>query len=51
MLRDALPLLYCEAVGFVAAGIAASFYTLVTAEPARFSLLGDDVGLATGFIF
>jgi hypothetical protein len=52
MLRDVLLLLYCGAVGFVAAGIAASFYKLVTTEPARFSLFGRTTfGLATSFIF
>jgi hypothetical protein len=49
---DVLLLLYCGAVGFIAAGIAASFYKLVTAEPARFSLFGATVfGLATSFLF
>ena len=52
MMRDLLLLLYCVAVGFVAAGIAASFYKLVTAEPARFGLIGETVfGLATSFVF
>jgi hypothetical protein len=49
---DVLLLLYCGAVGLVAAGIAASFYKLVTAEPARFSLFSATVfGLATSFLF
>jgi hypothetical protein len=52
LVRDLLLLLYCVAVGFVSAGIAASFYKLVTAEPARFGVLGETVfGLATSFIF
>ncbi len=52
MVRDVLLLLYCGAVGFVAAGIAASFYKLVTTEPARFSIVGETVfGLATSFLF
>jgi hypothetical protein len=52
MLRNVLVLLYCGAVGFVAAGIAASFYKLITAEPARFSLFGGTIfGLATSFMF
>lgn len=52
MMRDVLLLLYCAAVGFVAAGIAASFYKLVTTEPARFGLIGETVfGLATSFVF
>jgi hypothetical protein len=45
-------LLYCAAVGFVAAGIAASFYKLVTTERARFALLGETAfALATTFVF
>ncbi len=40
MLRDGLLILYCGAIGFVAAGIAASFYKMVTLEAARFALLG-----------
>jgi hypothetical protein len=52
VVRDLLLLLYCVAVGFVAAGVAASFYRLVTAEPARFGIIGESVfGLATSFIF
>ncbi len=41
MLRDGFLLLYCTAVGFVASGIAASFYKMVTHEPARFAMLGS----------
>jgi hypothetical protein len=41
VLRDGLLILYCGAVGFVAAGIAASFYKMVTSEAARFALLGQ----------
>jgi len=41
VLRDGLLLIYCGAVGFVAAGIAASFYKMVTLETARFALLGQ----------
>lgn len=41
MLRDGLLIVYCAAVGFVAAGVAASFYKMVTKEPARFALLGQ----------
>ncbi len=41
MLRDGLLLAYCAAVGFVASGVAASFYKMVTHEPARFRLLGE----------
>ncbi len=52
MLRDALLLSYCAAVGFVAAGVAASFYTMVTHEPARFRMLGRGWGAAvTTFLF
>ena len=40
MLRDGLLIIYCGAIGFVAAGIAASFYKMVTLEAARFALLG-----------
>jgi hypothetical protein len=51
MLRDILLLVYCGAVGFVAAGVAASFYTLVAARSVRFSLFGGTVlGLAASFI-
>lgn len=51
-MRDALLLFYCAAVGFVAAGIAASFYKMVTTEPARFKLLGKGwLAAATTFIF
>ena len=51
-MREVLLLLYCVAVGFVSAGIAASFYKLVTAEPARFAVLGETVfALATSFVF
>ena len=41
--------LYCAAVGFVAAGIAASFYKLVTTEPARFGLIGETVSACHQF--
>ena len=52
MLRDGFLLFYCAAVGFVAAGIAASFFKMVTSEPARFALLGQSwLGLVTTFIF
>jgi hypothetical protein len=52
MLRDLLLLVYCGAVGFVSAGIATSCYTMVTAEPARFSLFGRTIlGLTTSFFF
>jgi hypothetical protein len=49
---DVLLLLYCGAVGFVAAGIAASFYKLCSGEPVPFSLFGGTIfGLATSFLF
>lgn len=52
MLREGLLLLYCAAVGFVAAGTAASFYKMITQEPARFALLGSGwLGLAATFFF
>jgi hypothetical protein len=38
--HDALVLGYAAMVGFVAAGIIASFYQWVTSEPANFALLG-----------
>lgn len=41
MLHDGLLIIYCGVVGFVAAGIAASFYKMVTSETARFALLGQ----------
>ena len=41
MLREGLLIVYCGAIGFVAAGIAASFYKMVTSEAARFALLGQ----------
>lgn len=41
MLREGLLLFYCAAVGFVASGVAASLYKMITLEPARFKLLGD----------
>jgi len=45
-------MLYCAAVGFVAAGIAASFYRWVTAEPARFALLGNGwLAVVSTFLF
>jgi hypothetical protein len=44
--------LYCAAVGFVAAGIAASFFKMVTSEPARFTLLGQGwIGTLATFLF
>jgi hypothetical protein len=41
VLREGFLLLYCAAVGFVASGVAASFYKMVTLEPAGFRLLGE----------
>jgi hypothetical protein len=52
VLRDSLLLLYCTVIGFVASGITASFFKLITAQPARFSLLGEGAfGAATTFAF
>ena len=52
MLRDGLLLFYSAAVGFVAAGIAASFFKMVTAAPARFALLGEGwLGAAATLVF
>jgi hypothetical protein len=41
VVRDLLLVLYCAAIGFVAAGVAASFYKLLTTRSPRFSLLGE----------
>jgi cytochrome c biogenesis protein CcdA len=52
VLRESLLLLYCAAVGFVAAGIAASLYKMATKEPPKFRLLGQGwVAVATTFMF
>jgi len=52
VLRDAFLVFYCAAVGFVAAGIAASFFKMVTEEPARFAMLGRGWLAATAtFLF
>jgi hypothetical protein len=51
-LSDLLLLLYAGAVGFVAAGLGASFYKLVTDETARFALGSQSAfGIATGMLF
>lgn len=45
-------LAYVTATGFVAAGLVSSFYQLVTAEPARFALLGQTMlGWLLTFLF
>lgn len=41
MLRDGFLLVYCAATGFVASGVAASFYKMMTQEAPRFALLGQ----------
>jgi hypothetical protein len=41
VLRDAFLLSYCAATGFVASGVAASFYKMMTLESPRFALLGQ----------
>ncbi|HVZ14898.1 MAG TPA: hypothetical protein VG894_10610 [Bauldia sp.] len=41
MFRDAFLLIYCAATGFVASGVAASFYKMMTLESPRFALLGQ----------
>jgi hypothetical protein len=52
VLRELLLLLYCMVCGFVASGVAASFFKLATSKPARFALLGEGVfGAATTFCF
>jgi len=40
VLRDAFLLFYCAATGFVASGVAASFYKMMTQEAPHFTLLG-----------
>ena len=52
VLRELLLLLYCMVCGFVASGVAASFFRLATSKPARFALLGEGAfGAATTFVF
>lgn len=52
VLRDGFLLLYCAAVGFVASGVAASFYKMMTTETPRFALLGKGIGaLVVTFVF
>ncbi len=52
MLRDGFLMLYCGAVGFVAAGISASFFKMVTSEPARFAMLGQGwIATVATFLF
>jgi hypothetical protein len=51
-MREALLLLYCTVVGYVASGIGASFFRLITARPARFGLLGAGyLGAASTYAF
>ena len=51
-MREALLLLYCTVVGYVASGITASFFRLITAQPARFGSLGAGyVGAASTYAF
>jgi hypothetical protein len=52
LVRDAIVLGYAATVGFVAAGIIASFYKWMTSEPARFVLLGQSgIAVVTSFAF
>jgi hypothetical protein len=52
LLGELLVLLYAGVVGFVAAGITASFYRWITSEPARFGLFGQTAaGMVTTFVF
>jgi cytochrome c biogenesis protein CcdA len=52
LVRDAILLGYAATVGFVAAGVIASFYKWMTSEPARFVLLGQgSFALVTSFAF
>ena len=49
--RDGFLILYCAAVGFVASGIAASFYKMMTKEAPRFALLGKGMAaMAVTFV-
>lgn len=43
VLREFCLLLYAIAIGFVAAGITASCYKMLSSEPARFALFGQSV--------
>jgi hypothetical protein len=52
ILRDLIIVGYASMVGFVVAGIVASFYKWVTSEPAKFMLLGQGIpALLTSFAF
>ena len=52
LFRDLVILGYAAVVGFVAAGIVASFYKWVTSEPPRFTVLGQGTpALVTSFAF
>lgn len=52
MLREAMILAYCGAVGFACAGMSASLFRLVTSRPPRFALLGRSWFAAfTSFLF
>ena len=52
MLRDGFLIIYCGVIGFVASGIEASFYKMVTSEAARFALLGPSwIGVVSTFLF
>jgi hypothetical protein len=52
VLRELVILGYAATVGFVASGIVASFYQLLTSQPAKFALLGKSVLAAvTTFAF
>lgn len=52
VLAELLLLAYAAAVGFVAAGIAASLYKMITLEQARFRLLGHSfLAWITAFAF
>jgi hypothetical protein len=52
VLRDGFLVLYCAAVGFVASGVAASFYKMMTREAPGFALLGKGwFAAAVTFLF
>jgi hypothetical protein len=52
VLREWLLLLYCVAIGFVASGVAASFFKMAMSKPAAFAMLGEGaLAAATTLIF
>jgi hypothetical protein len=50
--QEILLLGFCCLLGFATAGVAASFYKLVTSQPARFALLGQSwLATFSSFLF